>query len=239
MPENIRPLPGGPPVAFSRAGLAAGALRTLPIATGGLAFGVFYGFLAGQNGLTLLETSLMSALVFAGASQFLSVELWGDPLPVGALVATVLVVNARHLLMGATLAPWLKHVRPSRAYGSLYFLTDESWGLSVADMRNGGRDAAFLLGSGLTIFLFWNTGTLAGRVFGGMLPDLDRYGIDFLGTAFFVALLAGFWRGRGDLLPWLVAAAVALAMERTIPGTWYILGGALAGSLVGALRHAR
>jgi predicted branched-subunit amino acid permease len=45
------------PVLFTRAGIAAGALRTLPIATGGLAFGVFYGFLAGQNGLTLLETA--------------------------------------------------------------------------------------------------------------------------------------------------------------------------------------
>jgi 4-azaleucine resistance transporter AzlC len=228
-----------PPVAFTRAGMAAGALRTLPVATGGLAFGVFYGFLAGQNGLTLLESILMSGWVFAGASQFLSVELWGDPLPVGALIATVLVINARHILMGATLGPWLKHIPPWKAYGSLYFMTDESWGLSVADIRNGGRDAAFLLGSGLTLFLFWNTGTILGRVFGEMLPDLNRYGIDFLGTAFFVALLAGFWRGRGDLIPWIVAAAVALVMERYVPGTWYILGGALAGSLVGAWRHVR
>ena len=234
MPEN-----SDNPILFTRAGIAAGALRTLPIATGGLAFGVFYGFLAGQHGLSLLETAMMSAIVFAGASQFLSVELWADAVPVGALVATVLVINARHLLMGATLGPWLKHLPQRKAYGSLFFLTDESWGLSVADIRHGGRDAAFMVGSGLTLYLFWNSGTIIGRIFGEVLPDLNRFGIDFLGTAFFVALLAGLWRGRGDLLPWVVAAIVALVMEKLVPGTWYILGGALAGSLVGAFRHVR
>jgi 4-azaleucine resistance transporter AzlC len=233
------PVSNEAPIRFTRDGMAAGAVRSLPIATGALAFGVFYGFLAGQHGLTLLETALMSAWVFAGASQFLSVELWGDPLPVGALLATVLVINVRHVLMGATIGPWFKHVRPAQAYVSLFFLTDESWGLSVAEIRQGRRDAAFMLGSGLTLYLFWNTGTILGRVFGEMLPDLNRYGIDFLGTAFFVALLAGFWRGRSDLLPWTVAAAVALVMERFVGGTWYILGGALAGSLVGAWRHVR
>jgi predicted branched-subunit amino acid permease len=98
--------------------------------------------------MTLAETALTSMLVFAGASQLLALELWGDPLPFPSLVAGVLVINLRHLPMGPTLLPWLRPLPPGKAYGSLFFLIDESWGMSVADMRAGGRDAAFLLGAG-------------------------------------------------------------------------------------------
>ena len=68
---------------------------------------------------------------------------------------------------------------------------------------------------------------------------VERWGLGFLTTAFFVALLAGFWRGRGDALPWLVAGAVAVAVKLTLPGTWYIIAGAVAGSLLGAWRDSR
>ncbi|MEO1020527.1 MAG: AzlC family ABC transporter permease [Pseudomonadota bacterium] len=181
----------------------------------------------------------MSAFIFAGASQFLALEIWQQPLPLVTLIIAVLVVNLRHILMGAAMLPWFQQVRPSQAYFSLFFMTDESWGTSVRDMENGGRDAAFLLGAGLTLYVVWVSSTLLGRL-GGDLSDLiATFGLEFLTTAFFVALLAGFWRGRRDLLPWLVAAAVALATQAFMGGTWHILFGALAGSLFGALRHLR
>ena len=68
---------------------------------------------------------------------------------------------------------------------------------------------------------------------------IRRFGLDFLTTAFFVALAAGFWRGRGDLVPWTVAGAVAALAERALSPTWSIVFGAVAGSLMGALRDAR
>lgn len=230
-------VPAGP-VRFTRAGASRGAWAVMPIVPGAVAFGLVYGFVAGERGLSALEIGLTSLLVFAGASQFLALELWGDPLPVATLVASVLVINLRHLLMGPALLPWLQGLPPGRAYGSLFFMTDEVWGASVAELRRGGRDAGFLLGAGLTLYGVWVTSTVLGRAAGDLSAIVQDYGLDYLTAAFFVALLAGFWRGRGDALPWLVAGGIAVAAKALLPGTWYIVLGALAGSLVGAWRDA-
>lgn len=229
----------GTPVTFTTAGAVLGARAMLPVVPGAIAFGLVYGFLAGEKGLTLLEIGLTSLVVFAGASQFLALELWTEPLPVAALVASVLVINLRHVLMGPALLPWLLPLPAWRAYGSLFFLADEVWGASVAEMRRGGRDAAFLLGAGLTLYISWTTSSVLGRAAGDLSPLVERWGLEFLTTAFFAALLAGFWRGRGDALPWLVAGGAAILGQAVLPGTWYIVLGALAGSLVGALRDRR
>lgn len=233
----------GPPpsigIGFTRRGAARGARAMLPIVPGAVAFGLIYGFVAGQHGLSTLEIALSSLVVFAGASQFLALELWGEPLPFAALVLGVLVINLRHLLMGPALLPWLRGLRPATAYASLFFMTDEVWGASVAELRRGGRDAAFLAGAGSTLYVFWAASSVLGRSAGDLSPLVERWGLGFLTTAFFVALLAGFWRGRSDALPWLVAGAVAVAVKLTLPGTWYIIAGAVAGSLLGAWRDSR
>jgi 4-azaleucine resistance transporter AzlC len=227
------------PVTFTLAGAARGARAILPIAPGAVAFGLVYGFLAGERGLSALEIGLTSMLVFAGASQFLALELWGDPLPIVGLVLGVMVINLRHLLMGPALLPWLAQLPPAQAYASLYFMTDESWGVSVAEERRGGRDAAYLLGAGLGLYAVWVTSTVLGRTAGDLTYLVENWGLDYLTTAFFVALLAGFWRGRGDLVPWLIAGGVAVAAKWVLPGTWYIVLGAVAGSLAGAWRDSR
>lgn len=227
------------PVTFTRDGALRGARAILPIAPGAIAFGLVYGFLAGERGLSALEIALTSMLVFAGASQFLALELWGDPLPLAGLVLGVLVINLRHLLMGPALLPWLVHLPPAKAYGSLFFMTDESWGVSVAEERHGGRDAAYLLGAGLALYAVWVTSTVLGRTAGDLGYLVENWGLDYLTTAFFVALLAGLWRGRGDLLPWAVAGGIAVAAKWILPGTWYIVLGAVAGSLLGAWRDSR
>ncbi len=228
-----------PPVTFTADGAVRGARAILPIAPGALAFGLIYGFLAGERGLSALEIGLTSMLVFAGASQFLALELWGDPLPIVGLVLGVMVINLRHLLMGPALLPWLAHLPPAKAYASLFFMTDESWGVSVAEERRGGRDAAYLIGAGASLYLVWVTSTILGRVVGDLSFLVENWGLDYLTTAFFVALLAGFWRGRGDALPWLMAGGVAVAAKWWLPGTWYIVLGAVGGSLIGAWRDAR
>jgi predicted branched-subunit amino acid permease len=178
-------------------------------------------------------------LVFAGASQFLALEMWHQPLPLATLVLGVLVINLRHLLMGPTLLSWLARIPPWRAYTSLYFMTDESWGVSVVEERRGGRDAAFLLGAGLTLYVVWLASTVLGRSVGDLSYLIHEWGLEYLTTAFFVALLAGFWRGRADLLPWLIAVGSSLLAKWLLPGTWYIVLGAVAGSAVGAWRGSR
>ena len=229
----------GSPVTFTFAAAARGARAILPIVPGAVAFGLVYGFLAGERGLSALEIGLTSMLVFAGASQFLALELWLDPLPLAGLVLGVLVINLRHLLMGPAVLPWLTKIPPGQAYSSLYFMTDEAWAVSVAELRRGGRDAAYLLGAGLGLYVVWVAFTVLGRTVGDLSSLVENWGLDYLTAAFFVALLASFWRGRGDAVPWLVAGGLAIAAKWWLPGTWYIILGAVAGSLIGAWRDRR
>lgn len=126
-------------------------------------------------------------------------------------------------------------LRPE-AYGSAFFLSDESWALAMREYRAGGRDAAFLLGSGLVLFVAWLSATAFGQVAGAVVRNPAAWGLDSAFTAVFGALLVGLWRGRGDQAPWLVAAGVAVAADRLLPGQWYILVGGLAGSVTGGTR---
>lgn len=229
----------GEAVAFTGAGMLHGARRTVPLAVSAFAIALVFGVLARQAGLSPLGSLLMSALVFSGAAQFLALGVWSASLPVAPILLTTLVVSLRHLLMGAALRPWLARVSRPKAYGSVFFMVDESWALTMGEFAAGRRDAAFLLGSGLTMFAGWVGGTVAGRTVGAVVRDPAQWGLDFAFTAVFVALLTGMWKGKSDLVPWEVAAAVAVAAAQWLPGKWYILAGGIAGSVIGALRDGR
>jgi branched chain amino acid efflux pump len=223
-------------VTFTPSGALAGARRCLPIEVSGFAIGLVFGVLARQAGIGVTETVLMSALVFSGAAQFVVLGLWAAPLPVATIALTTLVVGLRHLLMGAALGPWFSRLPPLKAYGSVFFMADENWALTMSEFSKGRRDGAFLLGGGLAMFASWTISTLIGRTIGGAVQDPARWGLDFAFTAVFLALLAGMWKGRTDLLPWAVAAVVAVAAHYWLAGQWYILLGGLAGSMAGAVR---
>lgn len=205
---------------------------------GAVAFGAVFGVLARQAGLSVVEAAMMSGLVFAGSSQFVALQMWVSPLPVVTIVLTTLIVNLRHMLMGAALRPWLSKLPAPKVYGSIFFMTDETWALAIREYSGGMRDAAFIVGSGLTMFAAWVGGTIAGVAAGSAIrqEDLALWGLDFMFAAVFTALLAGMWRGKSSLLPWAVAAVVAVLVKWWVPGTWYILAGGIAGSVVGAFR---
>ncbi|MCG8592832.1 MAG: AzlC family ABC transporter permease [Kiloniellales bacterium] len=223
-------------IAFSLPGLLAGARDILPFALGAAMFGLVLGLLAAQKGLSPAEVMVMSATVFAGASQMVAAELWTAPLPALTIVMATLAINARHLLMGMTLTPWLKPLPRSLSCFSLFFMVDENWGLSVARLRRGEGDVGYLLGGGLTLYPVWIATTGLGAIFGGLVVDPRAFAMDFLPLALFLALLLMFWCGRASLLPWGTAFGVALAAWMFLPAGWHVLLGGLAGSLAGGLR---
>jgi 4-azaleucine resistance transporter AzlC len=229
---------GVPNVAFSARGALRGARRTLPVGLSAVAFGLLFGVLSRQAGLSLVEASLMSALVFAGSSQLVAVNMWASPIPVIAIVATTFLINLRHVLMGLTLQPLYSRLPGPKAYGSLFFLTDESWALATIESREGRGDGAFLLGSGLLLFVCWAGATAVGRITGAAIRDPSAWGLDFAFAAVFLTLLTSHAEGRSNLLPWALAAAVAIAADRLLPGSWYVLLGAAAGSLPAVWRRS-
>src|SRR5215469_3973172 len=102
----------------------------LPLLLGVVPFGLILGALAAEKGLSPLETALMSALVFAGGSQFVAIGLWAHPIPIFVIVASTALVNLRHLLMGATIAPHIGRFGRGGSYPALFFLADEIWAVA-------------------------------------------------------------------------------------------------------------
>jgi len=220
-------------------GVRAGFVACLPVALGVGGYGVVFGVLADRAGLSVAEAALMSATVLAGAAQLVAVDLWADPVPTATVVATTLVVNLRYVLMGATLRPWFADLTPVQRYASAFFTADENWALTVRDLRSGSGRGAFLLGSGLAIWVCWVVATVAGTLASASVGDPARYGLDFVFPAVFLVIAVDLWDGAGDLLPWGVALAVALAGDALLGGKSYILLGGVAGGLAVVVRDGR
>ena len=223
---------------FTLAGLARGMRAALPIAVGVASYGLVFGVLSRQAGMEYLQALFMSAFVFAGASQFVALDMWTAPLPVFTLILTTFVVNLRHVLMGAVLRDTLSGLTRSQTYISLFFLVDENWAYTMAQWQQGNRDRALLAGTGFCLFLAWTSSTLAGCLLGSGI-DPVKWGMDFAFTAIFIFLATGMWQGKKDLIPWITAGVTALLAEHFFPGKWYILAGCLTGSITGVLIHDR
>lgn len=224
---------------FTLSGVLLGAKRAIPLALSVCAVGFVFGVLARQAKLSVVDTLLMSGLVYAGASQFVALSLWtAIPFPVITIILTTFIVNMRHMLMGASLRPWFAKLSPWKVYATVFFMVDESWALTMSDFAKGGRDAGFLFGSGFILYLAWVSSSVIGRTVGAWIQNPAHWGLDFAFTAVFTALLVGMWKGKSNLLPWVVAAVVAVAAAHWLPGKWYILLGGMAGSIVGAFTDA-
>lgn len=208
----------------------------VPLAISIAAYGLVWGVLAGQAGLSLGEVALMSGLVYAGASQFVALQLWTPAaLPIGAIVLAVAIVNLRLMLMSATLRPLFASMPKWRALIAMFLVSDEGWALTIAEMNKARGTIAFFLGTGAACWLSWTLPTTIGRMIGSAISDPTAYGFDFAFIATFIALLLGMWQGRASILPWLVAALVAIATAKLVPGHWYVIAGGLAGSFAGAV----
>lgn len=216
----------------------AGARACIPVVISVAAYGVVWGVLARGAGLSLLEVVLMSALVFAGSAQFVALDLWTTvpaSLPIGALILAALIVNLRYLLLTATLRPLFGPHEQIKGALVMGIVSDETWAITVGEMAKGRGTLAFLLGGGVLAYVCWLATTVIGHTLGSAIDDPTKYGLDFAFTATFLALLLGMWKGKGDLIPWLVAALAAIISAKLIPGSWYILIGGIVGSLAGAM----
>ncbi len=221
---------------FTWNGLGKGLKAGLTPAGGSVIYGVAFGLLADQAGLSMLATVAMSVLVYSGSAQMVGLQAWADPIPLATISAAIVAVNARYFLLGAALRPWFAPLSPAQSYGSLFFLGDGNWAPAMREYRDGRRDAAFFLGAGLTMFAGWVGGTGVGHELGQVLGDTRRLGLDFILPAYFVIMAFGLWRGKADLLPLVAASLAALVAQHLIQGQWYMLIGALVGSMAAAIR---
>ncbi|MEM9631700.1 MAG: AzlC family ABC transporter permease [Pseudomonadota bacterium] len=224
-------------VTLSLKGCTHGALMCVPVLPGIVALGAVFGTVAAQKGLTFVETVLMNSLVFAGASQFVAMEIYSDPLSWGTLIAMIGVtgaVNMRMLLIGASLRPWLGQVPSYQTYPALFFLTDLNWLLTLTEYDKGTRDWGVYLGSGLFVWSIWSLSVIPGYFAGSLISDPKAFGLDVVLPAFFAALLVPLWKGKRQTVSWFIAGGVAAVTWAIVGGYWSIFTGAIAGALAGA-----
>lgn len=220
------------PTIFTSAGVRRGFLAAQPLSVGALVYGITFGILALSNGLSVMEAMVMSLTVYSGAAQTAAVGAISAGAGIYATVATVVLLNARYVLYGAALRPWLSATTPFKAYASLHLIGDSNWVISMRARAAGESDAGFVLGSGLAMFSPWMAGTLIGAVTGGWIPNPYTLGLDFFLVAFCGARMAGMFQ-TGASYPSAAAALVgALAIDHFFSGGWPIVAAGLVGILV-------
>ena len=202
---------------------AAGLRSALPIVMGYIPIGFAFGVLARGQGLSITETGALSLIVYAGSSQFVGAGLIGAGAAPATIIATTFLINLRHLLMSAALAPALRRVRPSLQAILSWGITDESF--VAATSRLQGREAppAFLAGLFFTAYLSWFASSILGAVLGSWAAGARRLGLDFALPAMFIALMVMQFKGRDTVIVAAIAGALSLLSALYLPGNYNVI----------------
>lgn len=229
-------MPPHVPEALLRGSEMRAAVRdTFPLAVQGFITGTAYGLVAGQTGLTGFETCLMSLLVFAGASQFAAVGMIGlGGVNAGPILLTTLIINMRHLLYGASLAPHLKDLGLGGQALVAFGITDETYALAMHRFTAGQAGWSYLLGANATLYAAWVMAAVVGSSLGTVIENPALWGVDFIMPACFIALLVPLLKGWREAAVCFVAGAAAVAGARFGEGNGFILVASLAAAGTGA-----
>ena len=217
----------------------AGVRSEIPLLIGVFPFGMIYGALAINAGLSTLAAQMMSSLVFAGSAQFITTQLVRESAPGFVIVLTIAVVNLRHMLYSASLAPYLAHLSTRWKALLAYLLTDEAYAPTVIHYEKEGLTPFghfFLLGAGLTLWINWQISTALGIFLGAAIPE--SWSLDFALPLTFIAMVVPVLKDRPAIAAAVSAGMVALFAD-TMPYQLGLIVAALVGIIVGTLLEKR
>jgi len=207
----------------------AGVRAQLPLLLGVAPFGMAYGAYAVETGLAAGLAQAMSVIVFGGASQFVAVQLIGSGVPAAIVVLAASLVNLRHMLYSASLAPYVDHLAARWRWLLAYVLTDEAYATAIRRYHedgDGSRRHWFFLGTGIALWATWQATTAAGVLVGTAVPD--SWSLDFALPLTFLALLLPALKGRAAIVAAVVAGTIAVAGHR-----WPYATGLIAAAVAG------
>jgi 4-azaleucine resistance transporter AzlC len=217
----------------AKRGWLTGITQALPIVLGYVPIGTAYGILAQKAGISAWNTMLMSVIVFAGSSQLIAVGLFEAGVPGLSVILTTLVVNLRHLLMSAAVAPYLKRWRKVELAAFAYELTDESFAVHSARFAAHGPNQA----EAFTINVFaqaaWVLGSWLGLTLGGLISDARPLALDYALPAMFIALLVMQIKDRVQIGVALLTGLLATGLLLAGVNQWNVILATLAGATVG------
>ena len=155
-----------------------GLVRAVPMMLGFIPFGLVLGAQAAHKGFSPLAIASLCALNFAGGSEFVAIDLWRSPLPFLAIVSATLLVNSRHILMGAAFTNYMNCIPLPKALIALFFMCDETWALGIEDAQHrreqvpdAGLSLWFYAGTCVCLYLTWVGSTALGAAIGPVLGN--------------------------------------------------------------------
>ena len=198
-----------------RSEFMSGVQAELPILLGVSPFGLIYGVLAVGAGLPPALAFAMSSVVFAGSAQFVGAQLIGSGAPAIVILSTTFIVNLRHALYGASVAPHVKHLSLRWKYLLAYLLTDEVYAVTITRFARESASGFgsphrhwYFLGAGVAQWTAWQASTAMGIALGAQIPP--GWGLDFTVALTFIALVVPAITDRPSLAAALSAGIVAL-----------------------------
>lgn len=206
-----------------------GILAVLPLLLGVVPFGMIYGVLALQAGIQSAPAQAMSAILFAGSAQFVTTQLFAGGTPVVVIVLTALIVNLRHALYSASVAPLIHHLSPSWKGLLAYLLTDEAYAAAITRYNRDGIEVYthwFFLGAGLGLWTSWQLSTALGIFLGAQVPA--AWALDFTLALTFIALMVPALKDRPAVVAALTGGIAALLFY-PLPFKLGLVAAALAG----------
>lgn len=213
----------------------AGIRAEFPLLVGVFPFGLIYGVLALSSGLSASAAQAMSSIVFAGSSQFIAAQLVYESAPALVMVLTIAVVNLRHMLYSASLAPYLSSLSLRWKVLLSYFLTDEAYAPTIIHYEQKGVTPDshwFLLGAGFSLWFIWQVSTAIGIFLGSAIPE--SWSLDFALPLTFIAMVIPVLKNRPSILAALSAGVVAL-LAHSLPYKLGLILAAIVGISMGTL----
>lgn len=210
-----------------------GVIRAVPIVLGYVPIGFAYGVLAGKSGMSDANTLLMSLIVFAGSAQFIAVGLFAAGTGPAAVILTTFIVNLRHMLMAASLAPYLSGWKKRYLAFFSYELTDETFALHSNGASLLGKNMAEALSLNITAQLSWVFGTLLGIVASGIIGDVKPLGLDYALAAMFIGLLVGQCDSLIRIITAVLSGGVATLLLLAGLDQFYIILATVIGATLG------
>lgn len=198
-----------------------------------------WGTVAASNGLSPFEAILMSAGVYSGAAQFVAMDLWSSGVPLILLVFTIVTVGLRHVLMSASVSRHITSFPKWQASLLLFWLTDEAWAMLERRALEKPLTPSYFFGVAFPLWPNWIVFCGVGAWLGKSIGDPAGYGLDFAFAAMFIAVLAGFWKGKSTFAILAASTIAAVVFKMHVPGAWYILAGGVAGMLVAMVSYRK
>lgn len=215
------------------AAIGSGMKRALPIVLGYVPIGFAYGVLAGKGGLSQTNTLLMSLIVFAGSAQFIAVGLFAAGTGPAAIILTTFVVNLRHMLMAASLSPYLAGWKKRHLAFFSFELTDETFALHSTAASRLGDCRLEALSLNITAQASWVAGTVLGIVAAELISDIKPMGLDYALAAMFVALLVGQCENRVRVVTAIISGTIATLLYLAGWHQFHIIAATVAGATLG------